>query len=202
MFPFLFILFVCFHFWKRPSLGTICEFLTARDPPVRVKQPAIAFLSIMLQSFLSLLLTLASAAALHGSSAVLHAPSPALHASLAAAHAPHSQQHAGRMSKLAMCMSRRSSNSLLAGVLSAGVFNVPLPSKAAEAVKASTKGVYTLSQLEKKMKDLEIARTLAQRNGNYEEAVEDEEEEEVVNKERKNLETEEAEEQMAVIFID
>ena len=33
MFPFLFILFVCFHFWKRPSLGTICEFLTARDPP-------------------------------------------------------------------------------------------------------------------------------------------------------------------------
>ena len=156
----------------------------------------------MLQSFLSLLLTLAFAAALHGSSAVLHAPSPALHASLAAAHAPHSQQHAGRMSKLAMCMSRRSSNSLLAGVLSAGVFNVPLPSKAAEAVKASTKGVYTLSQLEKKMKDLEIARTLAQRNGNYEEAVEDEEEEEVVNKERKNLETEEAEEQMAVIFID
>ena len=87
--------------------------------------------------------------------------------------------------------------------MSAGVFNVPLPSKAAEAVKASTKGVYTLSQLEmKKMKDLEIARTLAQRNGNYEEAVEDEEEEEVVNNERKRLETEEAEEEMAVIFIE
>ena len=199
MFPFISILYVFFKFGKRPFLGTICVLLTARDLPLTAREKN---LFEMLQSFLSLLLTLAFAAALHGSSAVLHAPSPALHASLAAAHAPHSQQHAGRMSKLAMCMSRRSSNSLLAGVLSACVFNVPLPSKAAEAVKASTKGVYTLSQLEKKMKDLEIARTLAQRNGNYGEAVEDEEEEEVVNNERKRLETEEAEEEMAVIFIE
>ena len=52
------------------------------------------------------------------------------------------------------------------------------------------------------MNDLEIARRLAQRNGNYEEAVEDQEEEEEVNKEIKVLETEEAEEQMAVIFIE
>ena len=122
----------------------------------------------MLNSLRNLLLFLA--AALHGSSAVLHAPSPALHASLAAAHAPHSivQQHAGRRSKLAMCMSRRSFNSLLAGVLSAGVFNVALPSNCkaeedyedeeveeAEAAEEAEEAIEAQEAVEAKMKDLE-----------------------------------------------
>ena len=153
----------------------------------------------MLHSFRSLLLTFASAAALHGSSAVLHAPSQALHASLAAAHAPQSivQQYAGRMSKPAMCMSRRSFNSLLAGVLSAGVFNVPQPSKA----EVAPSGV-SIGELEDKMKELETARSLATRNGNYQEAEEEAEEEEAIDREIEELETEEAEEQMAIILMD
>ena len=157
----------------------------------------------MLHSFRSLLLTFASAAALHGSSAVLHAPSQALHASLAAAHAPQSivQQYAGRMSIPAMCMSRRSFNSLLAGVLSAGVFNVPQPSKADVAMNAPS-GVYTIRELEAKMKELETARSLAARNGNYKEAEEDVQEEEAVDREIEKLETEEAEEEMAIILMD
>jgi len=122
----------------------------------------------MLLSLRSLLLT--SSAYLHGPSAVLHAHSPALHASLAAAHAPQSivQQHEGRMSKPAMCISRRSFNSLLAGVLSAGVFNVALPSKCnaeedydeeeveeAEAAEEAEEAVEAQEAVEAKLKDLE-----------------------------------------------
>ena len=123
---------------------------------------------MLLLSLRSLLLT--SSAYLQGPSAVLHAHSPALHASLAAAHAPQSivQQHEGRMSKLAMCISRRSFNSLLAGVLSAGVFNVALPSKCnaeedydeeeveeAEAAEEAEEAVEAQEAVEAKLKDLE-----------------------------------------------
>ena len=63
-------------------------------------------------------------------------------------------------------------------------------------------GVYTIRELEAKMKELETARKLAARNGNYEEAEEDVQEEEAVDREIEKLETEEAEEEMAIILMD
>ena len=64
------------------------------------------------------------------------------------------------------------------------------------------RGVYTIRELEAKMKELETARSLAARNGNYKEAEEDVQEEEAVDREIEKLETEEAEEEMAIILMD